>query len=775
MRELAFTLGCALAILCLLLPFPSLIPLPLRSKSRNRHPPNPGTLLYFAWSLTGNLIYLVHSIVWNGNIRNPSPIWCDIATKLIIGLSVGLPCASLCIQRRLYLVSRVNPTNIHTEKVHARIPTLPPSTVSLFLSRGRATWKLIKLQRVQNLIFDLSIGLGIPTLVMTLHYVVQGHRYDILEDYGCWPTIYMTPLAIPLVLLWPLLISAVAIPYCVRSYISFYRHRANFHKYLAPATGSSNPTSPASPSPSPPSPISPASTTNARGRQQYLLTPDRYLRLMALSSLELLLVLPLNLVSFISNLRNIPMRPWVSWSYVHYNFSRVAYVSRFMMQRAPGGGKRYFVEFALARWAIPITGFLFFVFFGWSVEAKREYRSWWEGIKKAGWCLFRRPAAPAARAVDASDRNRKSGGSSSFASPMVDTTTTTTTNSIRTLSMQTPTTSSHLLDLNEGRKREKKRGGRGRGRGGWGADPLASITSTDLEDLVADAKSTTINDDDDDDVDLDLERNLVAEEAGEEVGVLALPPLSVPDAVYNPHSNVWSPSPLPFISSPTSSSSSSCESPTTTTAVGTVGKHSGGGGMFGGWDSNKPLPPTPLPSRPVSLATLVSVRSGKSGRRGAVRTRTRTRTPPPPVPSPGVVPTIVTVPATPTEQERRAEDDGDDEEEETGTGTGMETVYHTPAPSNVFLRPLSLSIASTSSWDASLGNLWSQQQHQQQQQQQQLQQRDEDRDKDGMHPHPRIATPIPPLLSLPLPAPIPGAPSTGGGGGGRSKGKGKGK
>ncbi|KAG8811124.1 a-factor receptor [Serendipita sp. 399] len=477
---------------------------------------------------------------------------------------------------------------------------------------------------------------------------------------------------------------------------------------------------------------------------------------MALSSLELLLVLPLNLVSFISNLRNIPMRPWVSWSYVHYNFSRVAYVSRFMMQRAPGGGKRYFVEFALARWAIPITGFLFFVFFGWSVEAKREYRSWWEGIKKAGrWCLFRRPAAAPAGAVDGSDWNRKSGGSSSFASPMVDTTTTATTNSIRTLSMQTPTTSSHLLDLNEGRKREKKRGGRGRG--GWRADPLASITSTDLEDLVADVRSTTINDDDDGDVDLDLERNLVAEEVGEEVGVLALPPLSVLDAVYNPHSAVWSPSPLPFISSPTSSSSSSsCESPTTTTAVGTVGKQSGGGGMFGGWDSNKPLPPTPLPSRPVSLATLVSVRSGR-------RKGTRSRTPPPPVPS-GAAPTIVTVPATPTDQERRAEDE--DEDEETETETGMETVYHTPAPSNIFLRPLS--IASTS-LNASVGHLWNQQQ--------QPQQRDGDRDGNGIHPHPhpRIATPIPPLLSLPLPAPIPGAPSTGGGGGGRSKGKGKGK
>jgi pheromone a factor receptor len=69
MQELSFIVACAFAILCLVLPAAWHI----RSK-------NSGTLLYLAWSLTGNLIYFVNAIVWAGNIGNPAPIWCDICT-----------------------------------------------------------------------------------------------------------------------------------------------------------------------------------------------------------------------------------------------------------------------------------------------------------------------------------------------------------------------------------------------------------------------------------------------------------------------------------------------------------------------------------------------------------------------------------------------------------------------------------------------------------------------------------------------------------------------
>jgi pheromone a factor receptor len=119
--------------------------------------------------------------------------------------------------------------------------------------------------------------------------------------------------------------------------MSFARRRAEFQKFLA---------------------------SNEPG-----LNVDRYLRLMALASMELFIVLPLNLLSIIGNLTNAPLQPWVSWDYVHYQFSKVWYISRVLMD----ANKKQAVQFTISRWAIPLSGILFFLFFGLSVEAKKDY------------------------------------------------------------------------------------------------------------------------------------------------------------------------------------------------------------------------------------------------------------------------------------------------------------------------------------------------------------------------------------------------------------------
>lgn len=67
MRDPIFTALCALAIVLLLLP------LPWHLKARNT-----GTLLYVGWTILGNIVFLVNSIVWSGNLNNPAPVWCDI-------------------------------------------------------------------------------------------------------------------------------------------------------------------------------------------------------------------------------------------------------------------------------------------------------------------------------------------------------------------------------------------------------------------------------------------------------------------------------------------------------------------------------------------------------------------------------------------------------------------------------------------------------------------------------------------------------------------------
>lgn len=103
----------------------SLIPLPWHLQAWNS-----GTCSYMIWVALSCLVVFVNSVVWHGNVTNWAPVWCDIckaisfgditfhmihydlATKFLIGASVGIPASSLCISRRLYSISRVSTVSI---------------------------------------------------------------------------------------------------------------------------------------------------------------------------------------------------------------------------------------------------------------------------------------------------------------------------------------------------------------------------------------------------------------------------------------------------------------------------------------------------------------------------------------------------------------------------------------------------------------------------------------------------------------------------------------
>jgi len=90
----AYTVMTAIGMLLVLLP------LPWHWQARNS-----GTLLYIFWAFVGNLNYFVNSIIWRGNMGNPAPVWCDISSKIAIGLGVAYPACSLCINRRLFNIA----------------------------------------------------------------------------------------------------------------------------------------------------------------------------------------------------------------------------------------------------------------------------------------------------------------------------------------------------------------------------------------------------------------------------------------------------------------------------------------------------------------------------------------------------------------------------------------------------------------------------------------------------------------------------------------------
>ncbi|KAF8468716.1 pheromone A receptor-domain-containing protein [Russula ochroleuca] len=61
---------------------------------------NTATCLFMIWTGLGCLMQSINSIVWNGNMINRAPVYCDI-----FALNVAIPA---CINRRLYKIATAN-------------------------------------------------------------------------------------------------------------------------------------------------------------------------------------------------------------------------------------------------------------------------------------------------------------------------------------------------------------------------------------------------------------------------------------------------------------------------------------------------------------------------------------------------------------------------------------------------------------------------------------------------------------------------------------------
>ncbi|KDQ50789.1 hypothetical protein JAAARDRAFT_185818 [Jaapia argillacea MUCL 33604] len=281
---------------------------------------NTGTCLYMAWTALQCLNSSINSILWNNNIVNWAPVFCDISTKLSIGANIGVPAASLCINRRLYIISQVR-----------------------VVSTSRSEKRL-------SVYIDLAIGLGLPMLIMALSYIVQGHRFNINEDIGCGAALYNTALTFPLVYCWPLLLSCISAVYCVLSIRVFAKQTAKFREML-----------------------SSTSTT---------LSLNRYFRLMALASTEIILGIPLSCFLLYLNIVLNPIQPWRGWADTHFQFSAVDLVPKSHWSLNPAAA----VSIEIVRWLPVVCAFIFFGFFGFALEAKRNYAIlFWAIAKRFGY------------------------------------------------------------------------------------------------------------------------------------------------------------------------------------------------------------------------------------------------------------------------------------------------------------------------------------------------------------------------------------------------------
>ena len=100
------------------------------------------------------------------------------------------------------------------------------------------------------------------------------------------------------------------------------------------------------------------------------LSASRYFRLMALAGIEVLCTVPLASWALYLNMQ-MGIAPWISWENVHFGYARVDQIPSLIWRSDPILN----TSLELTRWSIIICAFIFFAFFGFADEARKNYRS----------------------------------------------------------------------------------------------------------------------------------------------------------------------------------------------------------------------------------------------------------------------------------------------------------------------------------------------------------------------------------------------------------------
>ncbi|KAJ7019507.1 pheromone A receptor-domain-containing protein [Mycena alexandri] len=227
---------------------------------------NVGTLWYIFWIVLSCLTQYFNSVVWAENALNSAPVWCEISIRVSMAVSVGLPAASLCINRRL------------CEIVH-----MPPASVVGEPQKRRAII-------VDSFITGLS-----PALYVVLQLVSQRHRFNVLEDIGCTPDFYDALPTYFISYTAPVVLSFGSLVYCILSMCTMSASRVDFADVLSAHKN---------------------------------LTPARFIRLTGLASATLLLTMTLGLLNIAGNATAAALATQVSGDIAPFNFGVVSSIAR---------------------------------------------------------------------------------------------------------------------------------------------------------------------------------------------------------------------------------------------------------------------------------------------------------------------------------------------------------------------------------------------------------------------------------------------------------------
>jgi hypothetical protein len=185
--------------------------------------------------------------------------------------------------------------------------------------------------------------------------IVEGHRFDIYEEVGCYPDIYNTPPSLVIMQIWPFTImTATAVYSCVLgsldlscSYTAHHISGLNVRVFWK-------------------------SSRLAREVLGSNKSPNqsRYVRLIAFSVTQLLCLIPATIFAICYYAKSSIMHPWISWEDTHFNYSAVDQFPSFVWRSDPATTS----SLEGYRWYCVCAAFSFFAFFGFAEEARKHYR-----------------------------------------------------------------------------------------------------------------------------------------------------------------------------------------------------------------------------------------------------------------------------------------------------------------------------------------------------------------------------------------------------------------
>ncbi|EJF59111.1 STE3-domain-containing protein [Dichomitus squalens LYAD-421 SS1] len=136
------------------------------------HTRNAAVISLAAWLFCCNVIHGINALLWAGSVAIRSPVWCDVVTRVLLASQLALPGCALALARRL---------------------------------RRCAIGQEVS-QKAHTFMQDLTFSLILPVLYIILHVIVQSHRFDIVEDFGCFASIDTSTVSIIVIWIPPLAI-----------------------------------------------------------------------------------------------------------------------------------------------------------------------------------------------------------------------------------------------------------------------------------------------------------------------------------------------------------------------------------------------------------------------------------------------------------------------------------------------------------------------------------------------------------------------------------------